>query len=412
MNSFHTLMSMTAKLAVLALLAAGPGLLAQKTTANETSLSEVVNSNNQFAFDLYRKINAHDSGKNIFVSPFSISTALAMTYEGSSNNTRKQMGDVLRLNLADAQRQEGFSTLLAQTKAGTGKHYKLNVANALWGQKQYHFEPPFISAASKYYGGGLKSVDFANNTEGTREEINRWVEDHTENMIRELLKQGDIKSNTPLVLTNAIYFKGNWASQFKAAATKDDKFNVSDTKKVEVPMMRQTGHFPFVRIDSMTAIDLPYEGNDLSMIVILPSGDAEKLGEELSVDTIHKLRSQMRSREVDVTLPRFKLEARYGLGPILSEMGMPDAFSEMRADFSGMTGSPNLYISAVIHKARIEVNEEGSEAAAATAVIMIPKSMEVDMKETFRADRPFIFMIVHKTTGSILFMGRMSDPTN
>ena len=399
-------------LAVFQLIAGAPGLLAQSGTANGKDMPDVVNSNNSFAIDLYRQINAQDTGRNIFVSPFSVSTALAMTFEGSSNNTRNQMAAVMHLDLPDADRQAGFSALLAETSAGPGKHYKLNVANALWGQTGYHFEAPFLNATGKFYGGALKPVDFAGNTEGARVEINTWVEDHTAKMIRDLIPKGAINPDTPLVLTNAIYFKGDWASPFKAATTKDAPFKVSNAINVQVPMMRQTGRFRFVRENGVAAIELPYADDDLSMIAILPDGDIEKMGQSLSLETIQQLCVDMYSEEVDVFLPRFKLEAGYMLAPTLSAMGMPDAFSEKLADFSGMTGRPNLYISKVIHKARVEVNEEGSEAAAATAVIMAPKSVHLEKKEVFRADRPFLFMIVHNSTGAILFMGRLSNPSS
>jgi serpin B len=333
-----------------------------------------------------------------------------MTFEGSRNKTRTQMANVLHLDMPDAARQTGFSTLLADTKAGPGKHYKLNVANALWGQKGYTFEAAFLNATGKFYGGALKSVDFAGNTEGARVEINTWIEDHTAKMIRDLIPKGALDTDTPLVLTNAIYFKGTWASQFKPIATKVEPFNVSKTVKVQTPMMRQTGHFRFIKENGVAAIELPYADDDLSMIAILPDGDIDKMGAGLSLDQIKQLGVDMFSQEVDVYLPRFKMEAGYGMGGMLSEMGMPDAFSVKLADFSGMTGRPNLYIGKVIHKARIEVNEEGSEAAAATGVVMVEKAMMME-KAVFRADRPFIFMIVHNKTGAILFIGRLSNPS-
>lgn len=258
------------------LMASTPGLPAQKSEVSNNDLPDVVDSNNLFAMDLYQKISAQNTGKNIFVSPFSISTALAMTFEGSSNNTRKQMAIVLHLDLPDADRRAGYSALLAATSVRPGKHYKLDVANALWGQKGYDFEAPFLNATGKFYGGALKSVDFAGNTEGARVEINTWVEDHTAKMIRDLIPKGAIDPQTPLVLTNAIYFKGQWASQFKPAATKDAPFNVSDSVKVQVPMMWQTGHYRYVHENGVAAIELPYADDDLSMIVILPDGDIEK----------------------------------------------------------------------------------------------------------------------------------------
>ncbi len=410
MTSLRSFKSLMATLMLLALYAGVSGMFAQSEPTNNNDMHAVVDSNNQFAIDLYRKVNAQDSGKNIFVSPFSISTALAMTFEGSSGNTRKQMANVLHLDMTDAARQAGYSALLTETSAGPGKHYKLNVANALWGQKGYHFEASFLNATGKYYGGALKTVDFAGNTEGARVEINTWAEDHTAKMIRDLIPPGALDTDTRLVLTNAIYFKGTWASQFKPAATKDAPFNVSKTVKVQTPMMHQTGHYRFVRENGVSAIELPYADDDLSMIAILPDGDIDKIGESLTLDQIKQLCVDMFSQEVDVTLPRFKMEAGYGLGGMLSAMGMPDAFSAKLADFSGMTGRPNLYIGKVIHKARIEVNEEGSEAAAATAVVMEDKAIMLE-KEVFRADRPFFFMIVHNKTGAILFVGRLSNPS-
>jgi len=275
MAIFSNSKSSIAALAML-LMASTPGLPAQKSEVSNNDLPDVVDSNNLFAMDLYQKISAQNTGKNIFVSPFSISTALAMTFEGSSNNTRKQMAIVLHLDLPDADRRAGYSALLAATSVRPGKHYKLDVANALWGQKGYDFEAPFLNATGKFYGGALKSVDFAGNTEGARVEINTWVEDHTAKMIRDLIPKGAIDPQTPLVLTNAIYFKGQWASQFKPAATKDAPFNVSDSVKVQVPMMWQTGHYRYVHENGVAAIELPYADDDLSMIVILPDGDIEK----------------------------------------------------------------------------------------------------------------------------------------
>jgi len=402
--------SLTAAFALLALLAGVPGLLAQQGTASGQDWPDVVNANNQFAFDLYRNLNAQETGNNIFVSPYSISTALAMAYEGSSGNTRKQMADVFYFDMPDAARQAGFAALLEQTKAGPGKHYKLNVANALWGQKDYHFEPAFTHAIDKFYGGGFNEVDFQGDKPATVHKINTWVEDKTAGKIKGIIHPGDIDELTRLVITNAIYFKGDWESPFKKAATKDEAFHLDGGKTVPVPMMRQTGHFRFLRENGLAAIELPYAENDLSMIAILPDGDIEKLGESLSLEKIQQICAGMWPQQVDVLLPRFKFDTRYVLEGNLSAMGMPDAFNGRSADFSGITGSKNLYISSVIHQAMIDVNEEGSEAAAATAVGMRAMSARSNRPEIFRADRPFLFMIVHNSTGSILFMGRVSNP--
>jgi len=410
MPSSSTVKSLTIALVIPALLIV-PQLLAQNP-GSAAAVSEVVSGNSQFALALYQALNADKAskGQNIFVSPYSISTALAMTYVGSRNNTRKQMASVLHLNMPDDKLQTGYSALFAQTKATPAKHYKLDVANALWGQQGAHFEPAFTDAISKYYDGGFNVMDFLHNAEASRLKINQWVEDKTANKIRNLLHPGDINSLTRLVLTNAIYFKGDWALKFKKERTENAPFTVHPGKTVNVPMMTQKDSFPFVQDGEMAMIELPYAGNDLSMIAILPANDAEKFGATLSLAKLHDLRSRMHEQEVDLFLPRFKFETRYYLEQPLSAMGMPDAFDGKSADFSGVTGHRDFCVSHVIHQAMIEVNEEGSEAAAATAIIMTPTAVPRRPLATFRADRPFIFMIVHKPTDSILFLGRVSDP--
>jgi serpin B len=402
--------SLTAKAAMLALFACTSGLLAQQGIASGKDSLHVVDANNQFAFDFYRNLNAHEKGKNIFVSPFSVSSALAMAYEGSSGNTRKQIASVFHFDMPDAKRQADFSKLLLETVAGPGKHYKLEVANALWGQKNFHFDPAFAHTIDKFYGGGFNQVDYAGDKPGSIKKINSWVESKTAGKIQNLIHPDDINQLTRLVITNAIYFKGDWASPFMKSDTKDEPFHLGDGKTVQTPMMQQTGRFRFVRENGMAAIELPYLDNDLSMIVLLPDGNAEQLGESLSLEQVRQLAVDMYSQEVNVLLPRFKFDTRYLVGGNLAAMGMPDAFDQGLADFTGMTGSKDLYISSVIHQAMIDVNEKGSEAAAATAVVMMTKSMPVSKTERLCADRPFIFMIIHNGTGSILFMGRVSNP--
>jgi len=375
------------------------------------AVAGVANANRQFALALYQNINARQDSKeqNIFVSPYSVSTALAMTYAGSRGNTQKQMASVLGFNgVADDELFAGFSSLLQQTKATPDKHYKLDVANALWGQKSYHFESTFTDAIGKYYDGGFNTVDYIGAREQSRKEINKWVEGKTADKITELIHASDLNVNTRLVLTNAIYFKGDWASRFDAKHTAIAPFTVTPNKIVNASMMEQNATFPFLETNELTMVELPYAGNDVSMVAILPTGSAEDFGAKLSTAKLRELRQRMRPRHVEVFLPRFKFETRYYLEQNLNAMGMPDAFEETKADFSGMTGKPNLYISHVIHQAMIDVNEEGSEAAAATAVVMTSKSIVIPA--TFRADRPFIFLIIHKPTDSILFIGRVSTP--
>ena len=396
------------------LLACVSGLLAQAPQVTQTLLSGVVSANSQFAVDLYKQINATAAADNIFLSPYSVSTALAMTYAGGRNNTQKQMAGVLHFSLPDRSLLDGFAALLGQTKAAPGKDYKLDVANALWGEKSEPFDPAYTGLIDKYYGGGFNAVDFINDADGSRQKINQSVADSTEGKIQNLLGPGDVGKLTRLVLTSAIYFKGNWASPFKTSETQDTPFTLSSGNKVTVPLMEQVRHFPFVKQDGLTAIELPYADNDLAMIAILPDGDINKLAESLSLEKIQQLQKDMQSEMVDVYLPRFQFESRYNLAQTLSQMGMVDAFDAKKADFSGMDGKTDLYIAQVIHQAMIEVNEEGSVAAAATATTMFAATAMPGPPETielFRADRPFLFMIVHNATGSILFMGRISNPS-
>jgi len=411
MTSFPRFTSRVASVIVATLLAGSSAWSQQEQSMPNAPLAAVVQASNRFALDFYRDLSAHEPGQNVFVSPYSISTALAMTYEGSRKETRSQMASVLHIDLTDAKRRAGYSALLAGTNPGEGKTYKLEVANALWGQKDFHFEPAFTSVLKDSYGGGFHLVDFIESSEATRQTMNAWVEQKTAGKIRDLIHPSDLTPITRLVLTNAIYFKSAWASPFKKQSTQTADFHVTASKTVPVPMMAQSERFRFVRQPGVAAIELPYAGNDLSMVVILPDSDIDAFSASLSLESLLKLRNAMQAQQVDLSLPRFKFETRSYLEQVLSRMGMPAAFSKKQADFSGMTGKQNLFISHVIHQAMIDVDEEGTEAAAATAVIMSFKAMHVVKRESFRADRPFLFLIVHNPTGSILFMGRVTDPS-
>lgn len=396
--------------AALALFAGAAGLAAQQTPANNANLEKVTRANNQFAIDFFQKVS--EPGKNVFVSPVSVSTALAMTFEGSRGETRKQMAGTLHFDMSDAERQEGFAALIKSTTAGPEKRYKLTIANALWEDARLRLTPEYVKTIGKYYDGNLNQVHFSSDPTGSLQVINKWVEDKTADKIKNLIHRDDIDALTKLILTNAIYFKGDWVSPFKEAATKDEDFHLAGGATVKAPLMYQKARLKYMHDKGVAAIELPYVGNDLSMIALLPDGDIKALENGLSVEQIKQIRAEMESQVVFVYLPRFKFDTRYQLADMLSAMGMPDAFSEGAADFAGMTGSKDLYIKKVIHQAYIDVNEKGSEAAAATAVVMDGKSVSFDMPETFRADKPFLFLIVHKKTGSILFMGKIANPKN
>jgi len=368
-------------------------------------------SNNAFGIDLYKKLITEERG-NIFISPYSISSALAMTYAGARGNTEKQMAKVLYFNLPQEDIHKAFSSLNAYFNR-PNKSYQLAIANSLWGQANYPFQKEFINLLNKYYEAGFNEVDFVNeeNREKARLTINKWVEDKTNNKIKELIHPEDISALTRLILVNAIYFKGKWQNQFDTKETRDMPFNLENKKKVNVPMMHQEGKFNYTEDEKVQVLELPYSENELSMVIFLPKesislSDFEK---ELSIERVNKLLSNLSQEKVDVYIPKFKMEKRYILNKMLIDLGMSDAFDMMLADFSGMTGSKDLYISKVIHQSFIEVNEEGTEAAAATAVIMSGKSIAPMIIE-FKADRPFLFIIRDIKTNTILFIGRFVEP--
>lgn len=366
--------------------------------------------NNGFALDLYAQLRAKDG--NLFFSPYSVSTALAMTYAGARGATAEEMRKVLHFRLEDAKLHEAFAAQIRELNGDAkGRGYALSVANALWGQQDYRFKEEFTALLEKNYGAGMNLVDFAGATEEARRTINAWVEKKTQDKIKELLKPGILTSYTRLVLTNAIYFKGDWAAKFDKKATAKAPFSLSDGKAVDVDMMYQRATFGYADDGKVQALSLPYKGKELSMLILLPRDTAglKAMEEGLTAKTLGEWVARLREHEVCVWLPGFKMTCEFALNKVLSDMGMPSAFDPDAADFSGMSTQPGrLFISAVVHKAFVEVNEEGTEAAAATAVVMSADSEPMEFQ--FRADRPFVFAIRHEKTGAILFMGRVANP--
>ena len=375
-------------------------------------LKTVVNGNSSFGFDLYQELKGVKG--NLFFSPYSISTALAMTYAGARGQTETEMAQVLHFSLTQELLHPAFSKLQSDLNAIQNKgDVQISIANSLWAQKSYKFLDTFIDLNKKYYSAGLNFVDFITKREAARKQINDWVEKKTNDKIKELIKPPMLDSLTRLVLCNAIYFKGNWLSQFDTTRTVDADFYVTPDKTNKVPMMFQKSKFKYKDFDEFCALELPYEGNDLSMIIFLPK-EIDGLAEfekDLTNDNVQIWIDELmgsHETEVLVSIPKFKTTCEFELSETLYDMGMPSAFSLPPADFSGMTGTKDLFISKVIHKAYVDVNEEGTEAAAATAVVMM-KSVAV-MPLIFRADHPFMFLIRENQTGSILFIGRIVDP--
>jgi serpin B len=377
--------------------------------------SETVSAVNQFAFELYDQYK--DAGKNIFFSPYSISSALQMTYEGAKGKTAEEIRSVFHFSQDSAARIGSFAKLYGEINP-KNTTYQLLTANALWAQKSYPFNTDYLKIVQTYYGGEATNLDFAADAEGSRKIINKWVSDKTAAKIPQLFAPGSLNASTRLVLTNAIYFKGKWAAMFYKELTQEKDFTIAAGTKTKCQMMNQQRNFSYAETADYQAIELPYENNDLSMVVILPktgkTGSVEKI---LSSSNFLNIKKSLASELVNVSLPKFKFDTEYNMNDTLAKMGMPAAFDPNSVDFSGMYDSStgeNFYIGLVIHKAYVDVYEEGTEAAAATGVAMVATAIpdeEPPQPKIFNADHPFIFAIVHNQTNSILFMGKVNDPT-
>lgn len=370
--------------------------------------------NNYFGLDLYREIRKKETG-NIFFSPFSIFSALSMTAEGSKNITWNEMSAVFHLQQDNNVRWNGFLNLI-RTINNPDKDYKLYTANNLWLQKDFSFLDVYLNIVTNYYLAELATLDFINDPDGSRQIINQRVEDLTQRKITNLFPPGTINSYTRLVLTNAIYFKATWKNKFIKENTYEQDFTTSPGNTIKVQMMHQELTRPIENFyDKAKVLELPYINDEVSMFIFLP--DIDKMAELENAMTIENLNSWMSARNtqtntpvyVDLALPKFRVETKYVLNNILSEMGMGSAFNATIADFSGMTGFKGLYITFVVHKAFVAVDEEGTEAAAATGVSMGITSVPPPATP-FIVDHPFMFMIVENSTDAILFMGRVIEP--
>jgi len=382
---------------------------------NEADLTTLGSGNSAFAFDLYQALREEEG--NLFYSPYSISLALAMTYAGSSGETAQQMADTLHFVLSPDALHPAFNSLdieLGQRGEGAegadGEGFRLNIVNAIWGQKDYQFLTNFLDVLAENYGAGLRLLDFINTPEESRITINNWVSDQTEGRIEDLIPQGVIDALTRLVLTNAIYFNAAWQYPFDEDITEDGTFYLLDGGEVIVPMMSQTESLSYAEGDGYQAVELLYDGGELSMVILLPqAGQFDTFEGSLDAQQVDGIIAGLEAGEVALTMPKFEFESDFGLKETLATMGMPVAFSG-DADFSGMTGNRDLFIADVIHKAFVSVDEAGTEAAAATAVVMtLTAAPEIPVEVTI--ERPFIFLIRDIETGTILFVGRIVDPS-
>jgi serpin B len=381
----------------------------------ESVAPAVAQAGNQFAVDLYGQLSKEQLGKNLFFSPASLSIALAMTAAGARGPTEAEMAGVLHLGDGLPQAHAAYQKILERWNGdGKNRSYQLRVANRLWGQRGFSFLAGYLTLTRQQYGAELGLVDFSGQSEAARQEINAWIEKQTAEKIKDLIPQGQLDARTKLVLTNAVYFKGDWTSTFQAGQTRDADFTVTGQQKVTVPLMHQRQTHGYAEDTSLQVLELPYKGDELSMLVLLPKtpDGLPELERSLSARQIAALWAKLRQQQVDVYLPKFKLEASCSLSGALQALGMKLAFSDTEADFSAMDGQRDLYISAALHKAYVDVNEAGTEAAAATAIIMRTMSARMPGKPipVFRADHPFLFLIGDKRDGSILFLGRMLNP--
>ncbi|MFH1360361.1 MAG: serpin family protein [Candidatus Omnitrophota bacterium] len=400
---------------ILTCIFSAPHALALK--ADSADIKPMAKDNNAFAIDLYQALRTQEG--NLFFSPYSISTALAMTYAGARGETEKQMAAVLHFQLPQERLHNAMNMLKAQILwRGREDSYQMNIANALWVQKGFELLKGYIDTTNKYYEAALFFADFISNAKAQRLKINAWVEQQTQNKIRDLIQPGLLGSLTRLVLVNAIYFKGDWEEPFAADLTKKDKFWLAADESTVTPMMRQTEHFNYAEDEDVQVLEMFYQGYDLSMIVILPKqkDDLDSLEGMLTQNRLDEWIEQLESKNVYVIFPKFTMTQGLMLSQTLKSMGMTDVFSGMKADFSGMNGTldieKRLFINQVIHKAYVDVDEQGTEAAAATGVFMgdgffpgIPEKPVL-----FRADHPFLFLIRDVESGSILFLGRLTNP--
>ena len=384
-------------------------------------LAHLASRNSVFAFEMYKSLAAEEG--NLFFSPYSISLAIAMGYAGARGETERQMADTLHFLLPQNRLHPAFNNLdlqLASRQGGTeGRDeagFRLNIVNAFWGQKDYEFLEAFLDVLAESYGAGVRPVDFVGAPEESRLKINDWVADQTEDRIKDLIPPKVINTLTRPVLTNAIYFNARWSHTFDQSSTRMRPFHLLDGGEVQVPMMSETEWFGYARGDGYQAVDLPYHGGELSMTILLPDeGRFREFEDSIDATLVDGVLDDIEEQNVLLTMPKFEFESKFRLDKTLKKMGMPNAFDELKADFSGMNGRscPGggcLVIAAVIHKAFVSVDEEGTEAAAATAVLFDllggrPEPISVTV------DRPFIFLIRDRATGAVLFLGRMELAT-
>ncbi len=384
----------------------------QQTEVMSTDVRAVVEGGNQLAVDLYARLRAGQAG-NLFFAPESLSASLAMVYAGARGETADQMAEVLHFRLVPEKLHPAFGEL-RRTWGVTGndRGYRLNLANRLWSQEGLDFLPGLLAVTREQYGAQLAQVDFARQTEQAVARINSWVEERTQGKIRDLMPPGVLDAKTRLVLTNAIYFKGDWTVPFRETQTQVAPFHVSAGQQTDVPLMFCMGDVRYWAGEGLKVLELPYGKGDLAMLILLPDKieGLSTLEAKLTTDSLSRWQSGIRTQEVRVHLPRFRVSSQFQLAGVLKAMGMTRAFTPGEADLSGVSSDQSLFLSAVVHKAFVEVNEQGTAAAAVTGIESIKAAAPIAEPPVFRADHPFIFLIRDNRTESILFLGRFVNP--
>ena len=369
--------------------------------------SQIAECNSRFALGLYKSLK--ESEGNLFFSPFSISNALATILAGARGETKKEISNALCFSQGIGSLHNGFAALISSLAKGAEYgSYQLRTANRIWGDSRFQFRPEFLEQICTAYNCGLQALDFQNAPEPSRQIINRWVEEKTKETIKDLLSPGSVSSETLMLVTNAVYFKGDWANKFDKLSTKAEPFWVNGEEQIEIPMMFRKSEFLIGKQDWFKILSLPYEGGDLSMVILLPErGRLADLEDRLTFDNLGLWLWNLQSADVFVGLPRFETRSQYLLKSLLSDMGMPSAFDPGRADFSGISVENDFFINRIIHEAYVKVDEKGTEASAATGVFLMKGIVET---EVFLVDHPFLFLIRDNITNSILFLRRMLDP--
>lgn len=386
-----------------------PAQVAPTDKINIIEAKTITEANNQFALNFYSQA-AQDSNANLFFSPISIATAFVIAYEGARGDTAEEIQNAFGFSKDDNKRRTEFESLYKNLNE-ENEWYKLNMANALWIAQGFEPISDYVDIAKTYYDSQVQNVDFITN-DGVNT-INEWVKEKTEDKIQEILAQDSTDELTRMVITNAMYFKGKWTSQFDSRITSDESFWVDASTSVKVPMMKDVGIFNYIKTNELKALEMHYMGDKISMLVLLPHdrNGLDSLEKSLDLQKLYDLKSKMTPEPLTVHMPKFEFDTEYDLVEKLQSLGIHQAFDKDNANFDGITEDERLFIAKAIHKAFVDVNEEGTEAAAITALVVTLVSGPPEPKHEFIADHPFIFIIQEKHTGEILFMGRVMDPT-